>query len=116
MPLNHAVLDDQRAAEKPLGVNSAEGIVTHAHGKMAENDDSWACRFDQDPVSTRDDISNVAAAAVDSERTGDGHLAVVAAAEAIDLGDAALGIGSRECGARRGRAAGVAVAAGRADP
>jgi hypothetical protein len=83
---------------------------------MAENDGSCACRFDQDAVRIRGDISNVAAAAVDGERRGDRNRAVVAAAEAVDLGDAALALGSLEGGAGGRLAAGIGVDAVGPDP
>src|SRR5258708_5848122 len=86
---------------------------------MAKNDGGRRGGVDRDRdriIPADDHVSDVAGAAVDGDRGGNGELAVVAAAEAVDLGHAALVDGALEGGAWGGLATGGGVAAVAGDP
>jgi hypothetical protein len=90
-PLNHAVLDDQRAAGKCCGVDSCPGRTKAIQAEVTQNDSGPSGGVDVDRGVTADDhVSDVARAAVDGDRRSDCNPAIVATGEAVDLGDVAL--------------------------
>src|SRR4051812_47167344 len=110
--MNHAVFDDQRAAEECRGVDTVSARAKAIETEMTKNDISRRGGVDRDRVAAAEfHVSDVAGAAVDGDRGRNNERAEVAAGEAVYLGDAALADSTLECLASGSLAAGVGVVA-----